>query len=262
MEVVEHRPTARVLDILEVLANTSEGLTLTEISNLIQVPKSTILPLVRTLVYRKFLFFDKNSYKYSIGINCFCIGSSFTNNMTAFKFIKNEMNYIVKETNEICQMGIMHDNKVLYVAKVDSTDPIRIISYVGKKLPAYCTALGKAMLSQISFEDLKKIYPDELTAFTKNTITDINILYNQLLEIRKTYIASEYGEINEQSYCIATPIFQNNKIVAAISVSVPFFRMSNEKTHLIEKLLLEAKSKIETYLKDNNIDENTFRSIE
>lgn len=260
MEIIEHRPTARVLDILEVLATNSEGLTLTEISNLIKVPKSTILPLIRTLVFRKFLFFNKNSYKYTIGINCFCVGSSYTNNMTSLEFIKNEMDYIVKETDEICQMGIMHDNKVLYIAKVDSTNPIRIISYVGKKLPAYCTALGKAMLSETSLSDLKKMYPNKLTAFTKNTITDINILYKQLLEIKEKQIASEYGEINEQSYCLSTPIFQNNKIIAAISVSIPYFRMSDEKTILIKKLLLEAKVKIETFLKDNNIDINPFKN--
>lgn len=259
MESTEHRPTSRVLDILELLATSSEGLTLTEIANTISAPKSSIFPIIRTMTQRKFIFFNKNSYKYNIGINCFCIGSSYTNNMNALEFIKSEMKFIVKQTNEICQMGIMHQGKVLYVAKVDSDDPIRIISYVGKKLPAYCTALGKAMLCQNSFEELRLLYPTTtLPAFTKNTITDLNILFSQLLEIRKTHIAMEFGEINEQSCCVGIPIYQNGMIIAAISVSVPFFRMSNEKTNLIKSLLLDSKAKIETFLRDNHIDSNSF----
>ena len=59
-----HNPTLRVLNILEALASNSNGLTLTEISEAINSPKSTIFPIVQTMVDKKFIFFNKNSYTY------------------------------------------------------------------------------------------------------------------------------------------------------------------------------------------------------
>lgn len=257
-EKKEHRPTARVLNILEVLASSSEGLTLTEIAEAINAPKSSILPFIHTLAQRKFIFQNKNTNKYSIGIASFCVGASYTNNMNALEFIKSEMRYIVKKTNEICQVGILDKGQVLYIAKVDSENPIRIISSVGKRLPAYCTALGKAMLSNLSIEDIKKLYPNGLIPFTPKTITNFEELEKQLEDVRKTNIAYEFGEINEPSYCLSTPLVKGGDILAAISVSVPYFRMTKEKNELIQALLLESKIKIETYFREHNIDKNNL----
>lgn len=91
-------------------------------------------------------------------------------------------------------MGIMHGNEVLYIAKeVDSARPYKSCFLCWKKLPAYCTALGKAMLSDTSFEEIKKNISNKLVAFTKNTITSIDVLYKQLQDIKKTNIATEFG---------------------------------------------------------------------
>ena len=166
------------------------------------------------------------------------------------------MEYVVKKTNEICQMGILEGGEVLYVAKVDSTNPIRILSSVGKKLPAYCTALGKAMLFNYPKDELKNFYPNGLKAYTKNTITDFDILYKQLEEIKKTKVAKEYGEVNEESSCISVPLINNNKIIAAISVSTPSFRLTPEKSQQIIKCLLGAKKKIEIFFKEHDINDS------
>lgn len=258
MENNDHKPTTRVLDILEFLASNPDGLSLTEISNLISAPKSTILPIIRTMANRKFVFFNKSTYKYSIGINSFCIGSTYTHNTNILELIKKEMKYIVENADEICQMGILENDKVLYIAKVDSNNPIRIVSYVGKKIPAYCTALGKSLLCEKSLDELIALYGNNMISFTKNTITDIHTLYDELLEIKNTKISFEYGEINEETYCISTPLYKDQSLVAAISVSIPFFRMNPQKTELVKKLLLESKYKIEQILSENDIQVSQF----
>ncbi len=250
----EHNPTLRVLNILETLASNPEGLTLTQISENINSPKSTILPIIHTMANKKFVFFNEKTYTYTIGINSFCIGSSYIGNMNALQFIKSEMEYVVKKTDEICQMGILEGNSVLYVAKVDSTNPIRILSSVGKKLPAYCTALGKAMLFKFSKEELESLYPNGLKRYTKNTITDFEIFYKHLKEIEKTKIATEYGEVNEESSCISVPLIYNHKIIAAISVSAPSFRLTPQKEQEIIKYLNNAKEKIEIYFREHEIN--------
>ncbi|MCF2628568.1 MAG: IclR family transcriptional regulator [Fusobacterium mortiferum] len=248
----EHKPTKRVLDILDILATTTKGMTLTEISKAIDSPKSTLHPIVQTMVQNKYIFFDENTYKYFIGIKTFCIGSSYTNNLDLLDIIKKEMKYIVEKTNEICQLGILNKDKVLYIAKVDSERAIRIISNVGKELPAYCTALGKALLCNENIDSLKELYPEGLKKYTENTILNFEKLYEELQKIQKESIAFEFSEIMEDLVCVATPLkIEDNHIVAAISISIPSFRINDKKLIEIKDILLQSKEKIEAILKLN-----------
>lgn len=252
----EHRPTSRVLDILELLAFSPEGHTLTEIATAIGAPKSSIFPVVRTLYQRKFIELNKETSKYTIGINTFAVGSSYSQNLNVLDFITEEMQIIVDKSLETCQLAVLNKDKVLYMAKIDSPEPIRLISSVGKSLPAYCTALGKALLCDYSKEYLKSLYPNGLQSYTPNTITDFDVLHNQLCTVRETNVAMEFGEATDHIKCIAVPIRKNNKIILAISVSIPVFRATPEKMELVEKLLLQSKTKIETLLDKLDIDIN------
>jgi len=258
MKETEHRPTARVLNILELLATNPEGLTLTEISVAINAPKSSIFPVIHTMVQRKFIFANDNNSKYTIAIAAFCVGSAYTSNMNALQFIQSEMKYIVERSGEICQLGILDRDMVLYVAKADSDEAIRLVSYVGKRLPLYCTALGKILISRKSIDEIKALYPNGLKAFTKNTITDFNVLEETLCKIRETDIAYEQEEVTEHIYCISVPLVKEEDVVAGLSVSIPSFRMNDQKSELIKSLLLGSRSKIETFFRENNIDVNNL----
>jgi len=164
------------------------------------------------------------------------------------------MRHIVNISGEICQLGIRDQDKVLYLAKEDSAQAIRLVSYVGKRLPLYCTALGKSLLSNMSIDEVIKLYPNGLEPVNSNTITNFRVLEKELLETQKTGISVDNEEVSEQIYCIATPLYKGNEIVAGISVSTPTFRLDKEKTELIKSLLLLARKKIETFLKEKDID--------
>jgi DNA-binding IclR family transcriptional regulator len=254
-----HRPTMRVLDILELLAANSNGLTLTELADTIGSSKSTLMPVVHTLAYRKFISLDKTTYQYRIGISAYCIGTSYSDNKTVFQFIQTEMKEITAQSGEICQMGIFDNGQILYVAKIDSDNPVRIVSYVGKRLPAYCTALGKAILSTKAMEEIKSIYPNGLKPLTENSVKDFDVLERQLAEINSRGFAYECGEVIEQTECIAVPLLKNNISFAAISVSIPTFRSTAEKRKLICALLNDVRYKIETFLNSNDIDIDSLR---
>lgn len=249
----EHKPTKRVLDILNALATAKKGMTLTEIAKTINSPKSTLYPIIQTMAQEKYIFFEEDTYKYYIGVKTFCVGSSYTNNMDLLDIIKKEMEDIVKKTNEICQLGILNREKVLYIAKVDSEEAIRITSNVGKELPAYCTALGKALLSNVKIEELEKLYPNGLTKYTETTISSIEKLYEELQKIKETSISFDYSEITNNLVCMATPLkLKNGEIIAAISVSMPSFRVDDKKIEEVKNILLQNKEKIETILELNS----------
>ena len=254
MGSTEHRPTERVLDILELLSNNNEGMTLTELSKALNAPKSSIMPLVHTMTSRKFIYMQKDTLKYFIGIATFSVGSSYSNHMDALKLIKTEMKHIVSVSNETCQLGIQIRNNLLYIAKEDSSEPIRLVSYVGKQLPLYCTAIGRAILATKSKEELYNLYPNGLQAFTSNTITDWDTLFKELELTKKRGYAIEHEESTPSVNCVGVSLCKKENTVAALSVCIPTFRFSDEKLKIIIDLLKSSKKKLENYFNDFDLD--------
>lgn len=261
MNETEHKPTTRVLDILQLLSRSRDGFSLTEIANLTNIPKSTITPIIRALYNRHFITVNEATGKYAIGIASFIIGSAYLRDVDILSLIQPEMKKIVAKISETCQLGILVGSEVLYLAKEDSPFPIRLISFVGKQIPAYCTAIGKALLSDCSAEKISLLYPQGLTPITQKTVTQIEKLYRQLAEIRRTQIAIEREETSENLVCFATPLQYNDRIIAAISVSIPTFRLTNEKEQAIKKQLLLSKKHLETLFMDLNVDEIKFSGV-
>lgn len=248
-----HGPTLRVINILELLSGFPGGLSLSEIAHKTNASKSTILPVLRTLAERRFIVLSDKTRRYTIGLAAYCAGAVFDVEKTALRFIKKEMAWVVEKSGEICQVGVLDNGEALYVAKADSKEPIQIASFIGKRLPAYSTALGKALLSAKPVAEVRALYPNGLTAHTAHTITDFDVLEKELLCVRQTGLAHEKGEMTDQIECFAVPLFaQNTPFVktpfAAMSICAPFFRVTEDKRTLFYSLLKEAKSRIETYL--------------
>ena len=240
----QHRSTERILDILELVSNSDLGLTLSELSQLLNIPKSSIFPIVHTLEDRRYLWQDPNTMRYLPGPYMHTLGMrpSHSNDMQP---IINIMQHIVSVCNETCQFGVLDNSNVLYLAKVDSPQPIRMISWVGRRLPANAVAIGKALLSDLSDDKVRNLFSDGLPSLTPNTITDINILLAQLAVIRRIGIATENEESTPQLACWAIPLHYKGKVFAAFSISVPLFRCSEEKISLVKKALLDAQITLE-----------------
>lgn len=258
MPNTEHKPTERVLNILELLAATPSGLSLSDVAKNIGSPKTTIVPILHTMASRNFITFHKDTNLYTIGIGAYLAGSSYYGEKSIMQFIKSQMEYAVHETNEICQFGIRSEDCVLYIAKVDSTESIRLVSSVGKRLPLYCTALGKALLYQVPFEKVKSLYPNGLTQFTEHTIDSFDRLKQELDELNAAKFAHEKMEISTEICCYAVPICCNQRTIASLSISVPAFRDTEEKAERIREVLKNAGNTIEQYMFENHLDENAF----
>ena len=93
------------------------GLTLTEISKAISVPKGTLYPILQTMTDMNYIQLGKDSFRYKLGISTFCIGSSYSQDEYMLEFAKSIIKDVVTEIKEICQMGVLEGNNVLYVLK-------------------------------------------------------------------------------------------------------------------------------------------------
>ena len=243
-----HKPTWRVISILNYISRQGKA-GLVECASAIDIPVGTIYPILQTLSDVGYLNYDSQTRQYSIGLDFFLAGSRYA----AIDNGYSSMSRILSDAAGRCGGETVHlarldGGNVLYLFKIESTCSVRTYSAVGSVLPAYGTALGKALISELSADELRALYPEGLKPITENTITSFEILEAQLEEVRKTGFAYECEESNYDVRCIARPLRKDNRIVAAISVSLPVFRYTDEKRKKIEKELSKAGAQMETLL--------------
>lgn len=247
-----HKPTQRVLSILEELAKNMEGITLTHLAQKIGSNKGTIFPILSTLQSTGYARRDKLTNLYRLGRSLFILSESMRSQDTLFGYVYTCMCEVVESCAEICQMGVLSGREVLYIAKVDSREPIQIVSHAGSRLPAQSTALGKSLLCEYSREELESLFAP---APAEKDCADLNIekLYKELQEIKYGALATDFGEINEHLHCFALPVRYNTAIDCAVSVSLPSFRSTSEKLRLIEEALRTACGKLESFMNNHHL---------
>ena len=248
-----HRSTSRVLDILELVASHPSQYTLTDISVAIDSPKSSIYPILHTLTARHYLMLDDNS-RYRIDYSAHQIGTAYLSQLNFLDEVEKILTNLTNVCLETSHFATLAGGDVLYIRKIDSPEFIRMTSRVGITLAAYGTALGKALLIDHELNDLKKLYPGGLKALTPETITDFNVLMEQIREARQKGYTFEIEESTPYIRCYAVPIRQRGRVVAAVSVAIPIFRYTEEKAELSRALLFDAKNKLENILDSIDTD--------
>lgn len=252
MTTVTHRTTSRILDILETVALHPEGISLSEIAQNLEVPKSSIHPVLATLSMRNYLKANKKEQRFFLGENLFVLGNKFVNDSNILDKIKEVLLYVAEKTSETLYFGVLSNLDVLYLIKADQFSQFRVVSNPGNKLPAYSTGYGKALLSQFSPEKIRLLYPSgTLLQITANTLRTVEALNEELEAIRKTGFSYEKGESTTGIQCVAVPIYVDNKLLAGMSIAVPVFRYDAVREQEFKAYMIEAKQEIERIISDN-----------
>ena len=134
---------------------------------------------------------------------------------------------LVSRLGETGHLGILEGTEAVTVAVVDGWQTVRMHSWVGKRSPAHCSSMGKALLAGLSTADLLARYPDpELPASTPATITTRDELEKCLADVRTRGYAEDREELEPHLYCVAAPVFgRDGTVVASVSVSGPASRL-------------------------------------
>lgn len=236
-----HQPTNRVLKILEQVASHREGQRLSDFSKELGFPKSTILPILQTLCQSRYLTQD-DSGRYTAGTALFSLGAAFSGCFPVLKFVREQLNGLVEQLGETCYCGVLEDGQVLYLDKVDSPQPLRMLTSTGRRLPAYATSIGKALLIDKDEQQLRQLYPQGLEKLTSHTIGDIPMLAKQLQQARLEGYTWEIEESTAHIRCFAVPVYKHGRVIAAISVAIPLFRyLDREKDSIVELLKTAAR---------------------
>lgn len=248
MENQDHRTTSRILDIIELVAGDEGGKTFSEISRALAMPKGSLHPLLQTLCRRRYLRFAPESQRYFVGEMLFAAGSRYVEDASILQRVRDELYRLSQATRETSYFGVLSGTEVLYLLKANSPALLQMASRPGDRTRAYCTSIGKALLSGFSDGEVRALYSAGLHAVTPATVTDMDELCRQLAQVRQTGFAYERGESSPQAQCVATPVFLNGRLVAAISCAFPSFLCEEEKYASVRNALAEARARIEAVL--------------
>lgn len=246
-----HLPTIRVLKILDTIAEDSGGKRLSDFSRELGIPKSTLFPILQTLCERHYLS-QNDAGRYTAGTALFSLGATFSGNFPVLDYVRSQLTEMVGLLGETCYCGALSDGHVLYLEKVDSNQPVRVLTNTGKRLPAYATSLGKALLMDKAEEELIRLYPDGFRPLTAKTIPNVDCLYAQIRQARLDGYTWEIEESTEHIRCFAVPIRKSGKIVAAISVAIPLYRYQEEKRQEIVSILRDYANRIGCMIEKTN----------
>lgn len=251
MAEVPNRTLQRGLEMLELLSKHPDGLALCELTHALALPRSSAFNLAQSLMQLGYAYQTEDSGKYRLSLKMFETGASAVQHMDVMELIRSCMGELHAKVNETMHLGVRSGTEVLYVDKRDSTQSIRMSSYVGARAPLYCTALGKAILSTYTDDQIIALLGNQkLPAVTEHTITSMSGLLCQLQTVRQEGYAVEQEENNENVCCVAIPLrARNGQAVYALSISAPLFRMGEAERKRCAQLLLEMQPRIERFLK-------------
>jgi IclR family KDG regulon transcriptional repressor len=235
---------SRALDILEFLCTNGEA-SFTGIYTQTGLPKSSAYQILSTLERRGYVRHGGESNKYSLGLRLFELGTQAVSYLEIRTEAMPTLRELLAKTNETCNLGILDGTVGAYLAKLESTQPIRLNSYEGKRLPLHSTAMGKALLAWQK-ENLDKLLQHiELTRFTENTIVEKEKLKENLQLVRDRGWALDDQENEPHIRCVGAPVWDiEGKVCGAISVSGLATRFDGEYLLKLSKDVMTAAKEL------------------
>jgi IclR family KDG regulon transcriptional repressor len=234
--VREIQSLARGLIIMDLIANAEDGISITELAAFLDIDKSSVSRLVKTLVNHEYVQQKAGSRCYILGKRLYKMSWQLLNRMPVREKAKSYLYRLMQTTGECAHTAVYSEGKALMIDDVEAEASLRVAGRIGRLIPLHCTAVGKALLA---FSDVP--VPETLVADTARTITDLSCLAEHLAEIREQGYALDDQEHEEHVRCIAAPVYDYTGIaIAAIGISGPTVRVIDERIPILARQVVEA----------------------
>jgi IclR family transcriptional regulator, KDG regulon repressor len=237
------------LILLELIEESQNPMTLQDLWKKLGWNKATIYRMLNTFQMRGYLQRDPATKGYSLGLKIFSMYNSLLNNFNIQQIVRPYLNAIVEKTNEEAHVAININKRIVFVDRVRSPKMISSNSEIGLSLPLHATALGKAYLACLPSGKVEENLELPLSRHTRNTITSLDVLKEELNQIRTNGFALDEGEFDLDMRCIAAPIFKYSDIpFAMIGISGLKTQLDSDTCknfgHYIKDTALEISRKI------------------
>lgn len=209
----------RIMLILDILEHSVGGLTLGQISAESHLPRSSAHRIVTKLVDASWI--ARNDKTYALGLRMFEMGSRVPLTSRLIRCARPLVHHLCETTNQVVHLAVLDQGDVIYVDKVGGRFARTLPSKVGGRLPAHCTALGKALLAASPDVVVDDYVAQGLAQLTSSSISNGRDLKNAVARIRSDGYATDTGESVAGVMCVGAAIFEYGRPVASISVCGP-----------------------------------------
>ncbi len=208
----------KAFDLLRAFNPYERVMTLSELSRASGLPKSTVHRLLARLVELGAVEHHRSGYK--LGLGLLQLGAG-----TPAGYMRDlALPYLAqlhRWSNASVHFAVLRQFDVVYLEKMAGKESRATITNVGSRLPANCTAIGKALLAHEDLDDLATFLPSPLPRMTPHSVTEVDSLISELRKVRDEGIARERSEAQLGLACVAAPVVMNGFAIGAVSAGFP-----------------------------------------
>ncbi len=240
-------PSLKALDILEALKDAGQnGIGLTDVAERSGLNKSTVHRIISALTKRDYVIRNDETKKYKLGFRMLQFTGVMIESLTVRSIARPHLIELGSKVEETIHLVHRDGNHGVYIDKIDCPHSVGLLSYIGKRIMLHCTGAGKVFLAYMDKDERDRLINEVgLPRRTSNTITDRNVLEEELEDIRNHGFSWNRSEDRDDVIGISAPIFDSTgHLVCAVAVAGPTYRFTEETAKQAIPVLLETTRNI------------------
>lgn len=236
----------KALRIVEALAEARDDLAVTDLARVLHWHRSTVYRFLQSLILSGWVRRDPANERYRLTFRIVNLANSVVNRLDIRQVARPHLLDLVEETGFDAHLAVMVEGEVVFLDRIDCGQATGSQFHIGRRAPAYATAVGKAMLTSLDGGQLLRLYGSgELRRYTPSTIASVDQLLQELSTIRTRGYAVDKGEHNEGVYCVAAAFRDHSgRVVGAVSASGDAKRFRNSDVAGLGAQIITAAQQI------------------
>ena len=240
----------RALNILEAAAQRRDGLTNSEISRKLGIPKSSASYILRTLERRGYLRRDAESGRYRLGLQILSLGGDAQANLDIADVALPFMRALEEKIHMTVHLAVLDQGQAVYIEKVEAPGFFKVNTWVGRRMFLHSTSVGKCLLAWLPKHEVEALVRQQgLKKRTPKTITTITRLLADLERVRNESYAVDDEENSLGARCLGAPVFDvTGNVVAALGASGTLTQVDEASMPRLAEAVKEAGRRISRQL--------------
>ena len=221
----------RALSLLRALAESGDGMTLSDVAQIVGLAPSTAHRVLTTLQQERFVRFDGAAHVWQVGVEAFIIGNAFVRTRDVVGMARPYLRRLMEEGGETANLYLEQEGEVVCMAQIECRQMMRAIARPGGRVQMHCSGAGKALLAWVADGELTRIIQQHgLRRVTERTLDTPRKLRAALAQVREQGYAVDDEEHAVGLRCVAAPVFdEHGRPVAALSLSGPGARVTEDR---------------------------------
>lgn len=239
----------RAVELLEAFGTDHAWLSLTDLHQQTGIPRSSLHGLLRTLRDVGWIEADEAGTRFRLGVRALIVGTAYLDRDPVIPYATDALERLREQVGYTVHYARLMGAEIVYLETRESRNSNHLVSRVGRTLPAHATALGKALLAELSDSELTRALPDRLVPLTDLTIVDREQLRSELGFTRERGYATERGQSSPDVACAAAVVPYRIPATDAMSCSIPAERVTEAELQRVGKLLHEVAADLSSRLR-------------